>query len=81
MMYDMEGRGCITPLSLKLMLGKLAEYQDMVECHAMICRFHLDGDGVLSCIGLFAWVLHMLVYAIVQIFNFDIDYIRNRFML
>ncbi|TVU36809.1 hypothetical protein EJB05_18757, partial [Eragrostis curvula] len=47
-MYEMEGRGCITPLSLKLMLGKLGAHQDIAECQAMICRFDLDGDGVLS---------------------------------
>lgn len=47
-MYEMEGRGCITPLSLKLMLGKLGAHRDIAECQAMICRFDLDGDGVLS---------------------------------
>jgi calcium-binding protein CML len=47
-MCEMEGRGCITPLSLKLMLGKLGEHQDIAECHAKICRFDLDGDGVLN---------------------------------
>ena len=38
-MYAMEGEGCITPVSLN---------QDIDECRAMICRFDLDGDGVLS---------------------------------
>ncbi|GJN16696.1 hypothetical protein PR202_gb03715 [Eleusine coracana subsp. coracana] len=47
-MYAMEGRGCITPLSLKLMLGKLGKHRDIAECQAMICRFDLDGDGVLN---------------------------------
>ncbi|KAL6853399.1 hypothetical protein ACP4OV_019428 [Aristida adscensionis] len=47
-MYEMEGRGCTTPASLKLMLGKLGCHQDMAECQAMICRFDLNGDGVLS---------------------------------
>ncbi|WVZ67369.1 hypothetical protein U9M48_016456 [Paspalum notatum var. saurae] len=47
-MYEMEGRGCITPLSLKLMLRKLGAHRDIAECQAMICRFDLDGDGVLS---------------------------------
>jgi calcium-binding protein CML len=48
-MYEMaDCRGCITPLSLKLMLAKLGEHRDIAECQAMICRFDLDGDGVLS---------------------------------
>ncbi|KAL6613792.1 hypothetical protein ACP70R_036062 [Stipagrostis hirtigluma subsp. patula] len=47
-MYEMEGRECMTPLSLKLMLSKLGCHQDIGECQAMICRFDLDGDGVLS---------------------------------
>jgi calcium-binding protein CML len=47
-MYEMEGSGCITALSLKLMLAKLGAHQDIAECQAMICRFDLDGDGVLS---------------------------------
>ncbi|CAO1947288.1 unnamed protein product [Urochloa humidicola] len=47
-MYEMEGSGCITALSLKLMLAKLGAHRDIADCHAMICRFDLDGDGVLS---------------------------------
>ncbi|CAD6234821.1 unnamed protein product [Miscanthus lutarioriparius] len=47
-MYAMEGEGCITPLSLKRMLSRLGSHQDIDECRAMICRFDLDGDGVLS---------------------------------
>ncbi|CAO1943084.1 unnamed protein product [Urochloa humidicola] len=47
-MYEMKGEGCITPLSLKRMLGKLGSHQEIDECKAMICRFDLDGDGVLS---------------------------------
>ncbi|KAJ1287125.1 hypothetical protein BS78_03G406300 [Paspalum vaginatum] len=47
-MYEMQGQGCITPLSLKRMLGKLGSHQDIDECRAMICRFDLNGDGVLS---------------------------------
>ncbi|KAK3166538.1 hypothetical protein QOZ80_1AG0047020 [Eleusine coracana subsp. coracana] len=47
-MYEMNGEGCITPLSLKRMLSRLGEHQDVGECQAMICRFDLDGDGVLS---------------------------------
>ena len=47
-MYAMEGQGCITPLSLKQMLSRLGSHQDIDECRAMICRFDLNGDGVLS---------------------------------
>ncbi|CAL4945499.1 unnamed protein product [Urochloa decumbens] len=47
-MYEMKGEGCITPLSLKRMLSKLGLHQEIDECKAMICRFDLDGDGVLS---------------------------------
>lgn len=50
-----EGRErCITPASLQRMLGRLvgAKQQplalDLDECRAMICRFDLDGDGVIS---------------------------------
>ncbi|CAM0147738.1 unnamed protein product [Urochloa decumbens] len=47
-MYEMEGEGCITPTSLKRMLGRLGAHQEIDDCRAMICRFDLDGDGVLS---------------------------------
>ncbi|KAG2603383.1 putative calcium-binding protein CML19 [Panicum virgatum] len=47
-MYEMKGEGCITPLSLKRMLSKLGSHQEVDECKAMICRFDLNGDGVLS---------------------------------
>ncbi|TKY46403.1 putative calcium-binding protein CML19 [Spatholobus suberectus] len=47
-MYEMEGCGCITPKSLKRMLGRLGECKSIDECQAMIARFDLDGDGVLS---------------------------------
>ena len=47
-MYEMKGQGCITPLSLKRMLSKLGSHQEVDECKAMICRFDLNGDGVLS---------------------------------
>ncbi|VAH85489.1 probable calcium-binding protein CML31 [Triticum dicoccoides] len=47
-MYEMEGQGCITPASLGRMLGRLGAEQGAGECRAMICRFDLDGDGVLS---------------------------------
>ncbi|XP_006646691.1 putative calcium-binding protein CML23 [Oryza brachyantha] len=47
-MYEMEGRGCITPLSLKLMLSKLGMRLDIAECQSMMCRFDMNGDGVLT---------------------------------
>ncbi|KQK11607.1 probable calcium-binding protein CML31 [Brachypodium distachyon] len=47
-MYEMEGLGCITPASLRRMLGRLGSDRPVGECRAMICRFDLDGDGVLS---------------------------------
>ncbi|KAL6853907.1 hypothetical protein ACP4OV_019936 [Aristida adscensionis] len=47
-MYEMEGEGRITPASLKRMLSRLGAHQELDECRAMICRFDLDGDGVLS---------------------------------
>ncbi|KAK3163044.1 hypothetical protein QOZ80_1BG0096870 [Eleusine coracana subsp. coracana] len=47
-MYEMKGEGFITPMSLKRMLSKLGAHQDIDECQAMICRFDLNGDGVLS---------------------------------
>ncbi|VAH80170.1 unnamed protein product [Triticum turgidum subsp. durum] len=47
-MYEMQGRGCITPLSLKLMMSRLGLHLDVDECQAMIRRFDLNGDGVLT---------------------------------
>lgn len=47
-MYETEGEGCITPTSLKRMLGRLGSEQDIDDCRAMICRFDINGDGVLS---------------------------------
>uniref|UniRef100_A0A0E0N7R8 EF-hand domain-containing protein n=1 Tax=Oryza rufipogon TaxID=4529 RepID=A0A0E0N7R8_ORYRU len=47
-MYEMEGEGRITPASLKRMLRKLGSHQGIEECQTMICRFDLDGDGVIS---------------------------------
>ncbi|KAG8089314.1 hypothetical protein GUJ93_ZPchr0011g27156 [Zizania palustris] len=41
----------ITPASLRRMLGRLGtspQQLGMEDCRAMICRFDLDGDGVLS---------------------------------
>ena len=47
-MYEMEGTGCITPLSLKLVLARLGARRNIAECQAIICRFDMDSDGVLS---------------------------------
>ncbi|KAK4370649.1 hypothetical protein RND71_010124 [Anisodus tanguticus] len=47
-MYEMEGSGQITPKSLKRMLSRLGESTSIDNCKAMIQRFDLDGDGVLS---------------------------------
>jgi calcium-binding protein CML len=47
-LYEMEGLGCITATSLKEMLGRLGSEQGIDECRAMICRFDLNGDGVLT---------------------------------
>ncbi|KAK9112305.1 hypothetical protein Scep_019824 [Stephania cephalantha] len=46
--YEMEGTGCITPKSLKRMMGRLGESKTIQECQAMISTFDIDGDGVLS---------------------------------
>ncbi|CAN4099057.1 unnamed protein product [Withania somnifera] len=47
-MFEMEGSGQITPKSLKRMLSRLGESKSIDNCKAMIQRFDLDGDGVLS---------------------------------
>ena len=53
-MYAAEGEEEITPASLRRMLTRLGssshddELLGMEECRAMICRFDLNGDGVLS---------------------------------
>ncbi|XP_010937895.1 putative calcium-binding protein CML19 [Elaeis guineensis] len=47
-MYEMEGEGCITPRSLKRMLSRLGASRELEDCQAMICRFDLNGDGVIS---------------------------------
>ncbi|TVU03020.1 hypothetical protein EJB05_10396, partial [Eragrostis curvula] len=40
---------CITPASLRRMLSRLGSHElGMDDCRAMICRFDLNGDGVLS---------------------------------
>lgn len=46
--YEMEGHGCITPKSLKQALQRLGDSWTTEECKAMIRRFDLNGDGVLS---------------------------------
>ncbi|KAF7819445.1 putative calcium-binding protein CML19 [Senna tora] len=40
-MYEMDGCGCITPKSLKRMLGRLGESRSVDECQVMISRFFL----------------------------------------
>ncbi|KAH7689475.1 calcium-binding protein CML protein [Dioscorea alata] len=47
-MYEMEGKGCITPKSLKRALGRLGECKSMEDCKKMIRSFDLNGDGVIS---------------------------------
>ncbi|XP_078165824.1 putative calcium-binding protein CML31 [Carex rostrata] len=47
-MYEMDGRGCITPKSLRRMLRKMGEDRTVEDCTAMIGQFDLNGDGVLS---------------------------------
>ncbi|KAM3286812.1 putative calcium-binding protein CML19 [Capsicum chacoense] len=47
-MYEMEGCGCITPESLNRMLARLGESRTIDECRRMICRYDIDGDGLLN---------------------------------
>jgi len=47
-MYAVEGEGRITPASLRRMLSRLGARREVDDCRAMIRRFDLDGDGVLS---------------------------------
>lgn len=47
-LYEMEGQGCITPNSLRRMLKRLGQSRSIDECRAMIRRFDLNGDGVIS---------------------------------
>jgi calcium-binding protein CML len=47
-MYEMDGEDCITPASLSRMLSQLGSPSSLDECKAMICRFDLNGDGVIS---------------------------------
>ena len=46
--YKMEGEDCITPKSLRGTLERLGQSRSVEECKAMIRRFDLDGDGVIS---------------------------------
>ncbi|KAA0046308.1 hypothetical protein IC582_021984 [Cucumis melo] len=46
-MYEMEGLGVITPVSLRRMLSRLGESRSVGDCKRMIAKFDLDGDGVL----------------------------------
>ena len=39
---------CITPKSLKRVLGRLGQAKTMDECKSMIAHFDLNGDGVLN---------------------------------
>lgn len=47
-MYEMDGRGRITPKSLRWMLRRLGEDRMIEDCAVMIGRFDLNGDGVLN---------------------------------
>ncbi|KAL6960445.1 ribulose-phosphate 3-epimerase [Sarracenia purpurea var. burkii] len=47
-MYEMEGRVCIRPRSLKMMLSKIGKSKSVDECKLMIAKYDLDGDGVLN---------------------------------
>lgn len=44
----MEGRECIRPVSLRRALSRLGASRDVGECRAMIRRFDLSGDVVLT---------------------------------
>lgn len=46
--YESDGGGCITPASLRRTLSRLGTSREVHECKEMICRFDLNGDGVLS---------------------------------
>ncbi|XP_022928328.1 putative calcium-binding protein CML19 [Cucurbita moschata] len=47
-MYEMDGSGLITAVSLRRTLKKLGEFVSLEDCMAMIAKFDLDSDGVLS---------------------------------
>ncbi|XP_020578785.1 putative calcium-binding protein CML19 [Phalaenopsis equestris] len=46
-LYEMEGRGFITDMSLKRMLSSLGSSRPIEQCRSMISSFDLNGDGVL----------------------------------
>ncbi|XP_038875509.1 putative calcium-binding protein CML23 [Benincasa hispida] len=46
-MYEMEGLGVITPVSLRRMLSRLGESRSVGDCKKMIAKFDVNGDGVL----------------------------------
>lgn len=46
--YAAEEKGCITPKSLKRMLSRLGQTNTVENCEAMITKFDVNGDGVLS---------------------------------
>ncbi|KAJ0964979.1 hypothetical protein J5N97_026117 [Dioscorea zingiberensis] len=46
--YQMEDQGCITTKSLSRALRRLGQGRTLEECAAMIRRFDLNGDGVIS---------------------------------
>lgn len=47
-MYAAEGSNTITAKSLKKMLSRLGQTTSVQSCRAMICKFDLNGDGVLN---------------------------------
>ncbi|KAG0503247.1 hypothetical protein HPP92_003319 [Vanilla planifolia] len=47
-LYEMDGKGFITEKSLKRMLSRLGASRPIELCRAIICRFDLNGDGLLS---------------------------------
>ncbi|KAK8962023.1 putative calcium-binding protein CML19 [Platanthera guangdongensis] len=57
--YENDGEGCITPTSLKRMLSRLGMPMEMDQCRTMICRFDINGDGVL-CFDEFKFMMQMM---------------------
>ncbi|KAK4753089.1 hypothetical protein SAY87_021887 [Trapa incisa] len=47
-MYEVEGKGYITAVSLRRMLNRLGQSRSIHECKVMIRAFDLNGDGVLT---------------------------------
>ncbi|KAG6601838.1 putative calcium-binding protein CML31, partial [Cucurbita argyrosperma subsp. argyrosperma] len=46
-MYEMEGLGVITAVSLRRMLSQLGQSRSIGDCNRMIAKFDVNGDGVL----------------------------------